>query len=131
MRVPRPPHDRTRTTMIFSWQDRTIRAEIIGSNECRAEGYIMRGAFPVLKLCSNLIEAGFDTAIQLSAYRGDVLCLAVRTIGAGAALTVDEHNGTRFAKWKPLPRSAVSPPMRQNGQAATTPARGAPREAQS
>jgi hypothetical protein len=77
-------------------------------------------------MCRKLIGAGFDPVIQLSAYRGDVLCLAVRTIGAAAALTVDEHNGTRFAKWKPLLRSAVLPPMRQNGQAATTPAGGAP-----
>lgn len=33
------------------------------------------------------------------------------TIGTAARLTVDEHNGTVFAKWKPYPRSAVPPPM--------------------
>jgi hypothetical protein len=29
-------------------------------------------------------------------------------LGAAAKLTVDEHNGTTFAKWKPFPRSVVS-----------------------
>ena len=28
--------------------------------------------------------------------------IAIRSIREGAALTVDEHNGTRFAKWKPF-----------------------------
>jgi hypothetical protein len=35
-------------------------------------------------------------------------------LGTAAGLTVDETNGTRFARWKPFQRSAVGPPMRQN-----------------
>jgi hypothetical protein len=34
------------------------------------------------------------------------------TIATAARVTVDEHSGTVFARWKPFPRSAVSPPMR-------------------
>jgi hypothetical protein len=34
------------------------------------------------------------------------------TIGTAARLTVAEHNGTVFAKWKPHPRSAVPPHVR-------------------
>jgi hypothetical protein len=104
----------------------TIRAEIINSSRCSAEGYTACGNAPVLGLCRELVKAGFDPSWSLHAYRGNVLALRVRSIGAGAALTVDEHNGIRFAKWKPFNRSAVSPPMRQNGQAATTLAGGAP-----
>ena len=39
------------------------------------------------------------------------------TVGKAAKLTVDEHNGTVFAKWKPHPVSAGSPPMRFDEEA--------------
>jgi len=97
-----------------------IRAEIIGSNKCEAEGCIGRGAAPVLALCRKLIAAGFDPSRALQAYRGEMLCIIVRTIGKAAALTVDEHNGTGFAKWKAFPRSAVSPQIARRRQAVTS-----------
>jgi hypothetical protein len=40
--------------------------------------------------------------------------------GIAAGLTVDEHNGTVFAKYKPLSRSAVSRCMRSQQGAATS-----------
>lgn len=55
--------------------------------------------------------AGFtvrDKSPVLLSYRSDVLCLIVRSIGEGAALMVDKHNGTCFVKWKAFSRS-VSP----------------------
>jgi hypothetical protein len=98
-----------------------IRAEIIGSNKCEAEGCIGCGAAPVLALCRKLIAAGFDPNRALHAYRGEILCIIVRTIGEAAELTVDEHNGTGFAKWKAFSRSAVSSRIAPFEPAATSP----------
>jgi hypothetical protein len=85
-----------------------VRAEIIGSDTANAAGFTVRGASPVLALCRKLVTAGFDPGTPLHAYRGDVLCLRVRSIGAAAGLTVDESR-TAFAKWKPFSRAAVTP----------------------
>jgi hypothetical protein len=79
----------------------------------------MRSSTPVLAICRRLVAAGLDPGRPLIAFRGEMVCLVIRSIGEGAALTVDEHNGTRFAKWKPFPRSAVASPVRQKGRAAT------------
>ena len=99
----------------------TIRAELIGSDQCTAGEITACGPAPILKLCRSLIAAGVDPNTPLVAYRGDVACIIVNSIGEAAGLTVDE-NGPRLAKWKPFLSSAVSPPMRQNGKPATTPA---------
>src|SRR5262245_21482830 len=72
-----------------------IRAELIGSNSCSALGITARGHAPVLALCQLLIEAGHDPNRPLLAYRGDTLCLRVRSIVEGAALAVeDDRLGT-------------------------------------
>jgi hypothetical protein len=63
----------------------------------------------VLALCRRLLAAGVDPGRPLCAYRGDKLSIAIRSIREGAAHTVDEHNGTRFAKWRAFPRSSVAP----------------------
>jgi hypothetical protein len=86
-----------------------IRAEIHGDDRCAAEGITVVARAPVQGICRKLIEAGYDPATPLEVFRGAVLALRVRSIGDGAALTVDEHSGTRFAQWKPFCRSAVSP----------------------
>jgi hypothetical protein len=77
-----------------------IRAELIGSNACSALGITARGHAPVLALCQLLIEAGHDPNRPLLAYRGDTLCLRVRSIAEGAALAVeDDRRGTpRFRR---------------------------------
>jgi hypothetical protein len=68
-----------------------IRAELIGSDE----GLSARGYAPVLKLCRNLVTAGFNPARRLEAWRGETFCLRVRAIGEGARLTVaDDRHGT-------------------------------------
>jgi hypothetical protein len=72
-----------------------ICAELIGSDRCEAEGLIVRGHAPVLQLCRALVAASFDPASPLEAWRGETLCLAVRSIGEGARLTVaDDRHGT-------------------------------------
>ena len=60
-----------------------IRAELTGADTCTARGITSRSSTPVLAMCRRLIEAGCDPATRLDAYRGDVLCLRVRSIGEG------------------------------------------------
>jgi hypothetical protein len=72
-----------------------IRADLIGSDTAVALGLIINSSSPVLALCRALVEAGHDPAIPLEAYRGNVLCLRVRSIGEGARLELNGH-GTGF-----------------------------------
>jgi hypothetical protein len=78
-----------------------IHAEIIGSDRCEAAGITVRAAAPVLAMCRKLLAAGYDPDRPLHAYRGDVLALKVRSIAAGAKLTVEESRSPRFVRWKP------------------------------
>jgi hypothetical protein len=66
-----------------------IRAELIGSDTCTACGHTAHGAAPVLALCRLLVDAGINPAQPLDAYRGDTLCLHVRSIGEAAKLEID------------------------------------------
>ena len=67
----------------------TICAELIGSDTCAALGLTVKSGAPVLVLCRKLIEAGHDPDTPLEAYRGDTLCLRVRSIGEAARLRMD------------------------------------------
>jgi hypothetical protein len=95
----------------------TIKATISGASSCTAEGITATGNAPVLALCRKLLDAGYDPNQPLDAYRANVLALKVRSIGAGAALTVEENRrGTKFATFRPWPDSpqpsAVEPAIR-------------------
>ena len=72
-----------------------IRADLIGSDTCAALGLTINSSSPVLAICRALVESGHDEAIALEPYRGDVLCLRVRSIGDAAALEVNAR-GTGF-----------------------------------
>ena len=72
-----------------------IRADLIGSDICTALGVEVEANTPVLKLCRALIAAGHHSASRLDAYRGDVLCLRVRSIGEGVRLEINAK-GTGF-----------------------------------
>ena len=85
-------------------------AELIGSDRCFALGMNVRSTAPVLALCRRLVEAGHDPATPLEAWRGDVLCLRIRSIGGGAALRIGTH-GVGFER---LPECTVALPVRQN-----------------
>lgn len=82
-----------------------IRAELTCSNTCTAEGISVRANAPVLGLCRKLIDAGHDPDSPLHCYRGDTLCLKIRSIGEGAKLAVREDNrtGLRLVRWMPFP----------------------------
>jgi hypothetical protein len=66
---------------------------LVGERACTALGITAHGNAPALALCRRLIAIGHHPESALQAYRGDVLCLTVRSLGAGAGLTVDESKG--------------------------------------
>lgn len=88
----------------------TIRAKIIGDHTCAAEGVTAHGASPVLQLSRLLVNAVFDPAAPLEAYRGDVLCLRVRAIGEAAGLEINS-NGTGFVRHRAV---RAAPPVRKS-----------------
>ena len=94
-----------------------VCAEIIGDDQASALGITARGPAPVLKLCRLLDEAGIAADMALEAYRGPMLCLRIRSIAEGAAISVDEGRSS-FCRWKAFSRAAVSPSMRQTGRGA-------------
>jgi hypothetical protein len=75
----------------FSAPKAPIRAELVADDSCCALGMTVRGLAPVLALCRLLVEAGHDPATPLEAWRGDVPCLRIRSIGAAAALRIGTH----------------------------------------
>jgi hypothetical protein len=65
-----------------------IRATLIGTDRCDAEGHAVRAYAPALAMCRHLVAAGYDPAPPLEAFRGDTLCLKECSIGEGAKYTV-------------------------------------------
>src|SRR5262249_52486664 len=108
-----------------------IRAVLIGAGRCEAEGIIAHA--PVLDLCRALIKAGHDPKRALHAYRGEVLALAVRSIGQGAQLAVEDTRGTpHLRRWRDRSkRYGAGSPVAQtdNGQGVPTSAQRATQRA--
>jgi hypothetical protein len=69
-----------------------IPAQLSGVDRATALGIVARGYSPVLTLCRLLLEAGHDPSTPLEAWRGDTLCLHVRSIGEAARLCVEDDN---------------------------------------
>ena len=88
-----------------------IRADLIGSDICAALGLTVESSTPVLKICRQLITVGHDPATPLNAYRGDVLCLRIRSISEGAGLEVNGE-GTGF---RPFHKPGIASLVRANG----------------
>ena len=73
----------------------TVHAELDGDTTASAYGYTVISSSPLLA-CRDLIDAGhFDQPV--AAYRGDTLCLCIRSIAEAAALKV-ASNGVGFRK---------------------------------
>jgi len=93
-----------------------IRAELISSTSCTAVGITVVDHAPVLALCRALVTAGQDPNRPLHAYRGDVLCLRVRSIGQAARFTVedDRHGRPRLRRRRNRAVGCgAAPPVRQ------------------
>jgi hypothetical protein len=67
-------------------------------------------------MCRKLIEAGYDLDQPLEAYRGEMLCLRVSTIGYGAKFTVkeDRRGAPVLRSYEAFPSVPVASPMRPN-----------------
>jgi len=104
---------------LFGWEDwpsiqTAIRAELVGSNTCTAAGITVVDHAPVLALCRALVKAGHDPNRPLRAYRGDVFCLRVCSIGEGARLTIedDRYGRPRLRRWRNRARGdGAAPPV--------------------
>ena len=66
----------------------TITAALSSDTIATSCGISVNSGSPELALCRKLDEAGHDPSTSLQAYRGDVLCLRVRSIGEAAGLRV-------------------------------------------
>jgi hypothetical protein len=121
------PHERASLRRIHHRVDlimtEIIRAELTGSNTCAAKGITVRANAPVLGLCRKLIDAGHDPDSPLHCYRGDVLCLKIRSIGEGAKLAVreDARRGPDLVRWRPFPVTRGEAGIAPNDGEAITP----------
>ena len=98
-----------------------VRAEIIGDDTATALGITVTSTSPVLGLCRTLIAAGHDPALALEAYRGDTLCLTVRSIAQGARLQVNT-SGTGFAPYRAhAPSAAPAGAAKRGARTGTSP----------
>jgi hypothetical protein len=91
-----------------------LRAELAG-DQCTAAGLTARGSTPVIALCRELVVAGFNPAATLEAWRGQTLCLRVRSIGEAAKLEPSPR-GAGFVR---RPGVRGSPPIAYTGRAFT------------
>jgi hypothetical protein len=94
--------------------DSIIRAEVIGDSSCAALGMKVSASSPILALCRKLVIAGHDPSMPLEAWRGDVLCLRIRSIGEAAGLRVGSH-GLGF---EPARECTAAPPIEFQREAA-------------
>jgi hypothetical protein len=111
----------TRGNSLSTEDTQAIFAELIGSDTCTAVGITVVDHAPVLALCRALITAGQDPNRPLHAYRGEMLCLRVHSIGEGARLTIedDRHGRPRLRRWRNRAKGCgVAPPVRQTGNIA-------------
>jgi len=86
-----------------------ITAQLVGNDIAVADNITANGA---LDLCRRLLTAGAKPNAELICYRGEQIALRVRSIGAGAKLTVRE-DGLRVVPWKAFSRRAAASPIRQ------------------
>jgi hypothetical protein len=101
-----------------------ISATLLGPDRCTALGIAATVHAPVLMLCGLLIEAGHHPTTPLEAFRGEVLCLRVRSIGDGARLSVEDdwHGRPRLRRRRdPQERCGAAPPVALAGQKVTQP----------
>jgi hypothetical protein len=94
-----------------------IVAHLHGSDSCYcpAFGITINTSSPVLALLHRLVARGVDPQTPLDAFRGDVLCLRVRSIGEAAGLEINAR-GTGFIARR---ERRAAPPIRKSAPAGT------------
>jgi hypothetical protein len=88
-----------------------VRADLIGSDTCTANGLTARGPAPVLALCRILIQHGHNTDDPMEVYRNGTLSFRVASLREGARFTVedDKMGRPRFRLWRERRGGAASP----------------------
>jgi hypothetical protein len=76
---------------------RLLRGEL-GSDWARCSGITVTSPSPATELCRRLVAAGHHPDVRLELFRGAVLALRIRSIGAAAKLL---PMGTGFTAWQP------------------------------
>ena len=79
-----------------------VKANFRDDRFCQMGNLTAEGHAPGLELCRLLLANGFDPAAPLHIYRDGVLAMRIRSIGAGAALSVqDDATGRpRFTRFR-------------------------------
>ena len=93
-----------------------IAAEISSDTIARSCGIEIKSPSPVLALCRQLVAEGCKPNTPLEAYRGDTLCLTIRSIGEAAGLQIGGHGRgfTRAREGGAAPYSDLNAPGRVN-----------------
>jgi hypothetical protein len=65
-----------------------IRADLHGSTLATTGDLSACSFSPVIELCRMIVEEGHDPSTPMEVYRGDTLCLQIRSIGEAAGLEV-------------------------------------------
>ena len=91
---------------------KAIHAELAKDDHATACGIVTRSSSPVLRLCRLLVDAGHDPGLPLEAWRNDVLCLRVRSIGEAAGLELN-GDGTGF---RPIRKPDAALPIHSNAR---------------
>jgi hypothetical protein len=84
-----------------------IHAQLSSDTIARSCGIEIKSPSPVLALCRRLLDEGCQSSAPLEAYRSDVLCLHVRSIGEAAALKV----GGEGIGFRPANQPDTAPPI--------------------
>jgi hypothetical protein len=119
--LERPPAARRRA--LKAARDRRRRQRLRAGKVCvcvEIDGDALGLFYP---FCRKLLAAGFDWQRPLHVYRGDVLCITVKSIGEGARWHLAENDKTGFSTtlWTPSPfaRSATDPKILAGIEAAS------------
>lgn len=70
-----------------------IAVYLVGSREAEGEGFRSACDTPVLNLCRQLIDAGYDAARPVHVRRGGDLVLTIPSLGFGALSNRDRIEG--------------------------------------
>jgi hypothetical protein len=90
-----------------------LRGDLVGGDKAIAGDIMASGTF---ELCRRLLAAGANPAAELVCYRNGRPALRIKSIRAGAELTIRETatDGPRVVSWKAFPDRAVAAPVRSN-----------------
>jgi len=86
-----------RECLLMTQVMKPIRAQLSSDSIASSCGISVHTGSPVLALCRRLLEEGCASSTPLQAFRGDTLCLTVRSIGEAAGLQV-KTGGTGFER---------------------------------